>query len=45
MRLPALLALAVLSLAGCKSHDMPEEIASIFVEASPTVGEIGRAHV
>ena len=38
MRLPALLALAALALAGCKSHDMPEEIASIFVEASPSVG-------
>ena len=29
-------ALAVLLLAGCKNHDIPEELASIFVEAPPS---------
>lgn len=32
-----LAALAVLLLAGCKNNDIPEEIASIFVEASPSL--------
>ena len=32
-----LAALAALLLAGCKNNDMPEEIASIFVEASPSL--------
>jgi hypothetical protein len=31
-------ALAVLLLAGCKNHDIPEELASVFVEAPPSVG-------
>ena len=31
-------ALAVLLLAGCKNHDIPEELASIFVEAPPSIG-------
>jgi len=31
-------ALSALLLAGCKNTDMPEEIASIFIEASPSVG-------
>jgi len=29
-------ALSALLLAGCKNTDIPEEIASIFVEASPS---------
>ena len=32
-----LAALAVLLLAGCKNNDIPEEIASVFVEASPAL--------
>ncbi len=32
-----LAALAVLLLAGCKNNDIPEEITSIFVEASPAL--------
>lgn len=32
-----LAAFAVLLLAGCKNNDIPEEIASIFVEASPSL--------
>jgi hypothetical protein len=32
-----LAALAVLLLAGCKNNDMPEEIASVFVEPSPAL--------
>lgn len=32
-----LAALAVLLLAGCKNNDIPEEIASIFVEATPSL--------
>lgn len=32
-----LAALAVLLLAGCKNNDIPEEIASVFVEASPSL--------
>jgi hypothetical protein len=31
-------ALGILLLVGCANNDMPEEIASIFVEASPSVG-------
>jgi hypothetical protein len=31
-------ALAVLLLAGCKNNDMPEELASVFVEAPPSIG-------
>ena len=31
-------ALSALLLAGCKNTDMPEEIASVFVEASPSIG-------
>jgi hypothetical protein len=30
--------LAVLLLAGCKNNDLPEELASIFVEATPSIG-------
>jgi len=33
-----LAACAVLLLAGCKNNDIPEEIASVFVEAPPSVG-------
>jgi hypothetical protein len=32
------LALAALLLAGCKNTDMPDEIASVFVEASSSIG-------
>ncbi len=32
-----LASLAVLLLAGCKNNDIPEEIASVFVEASPSL--------
>jgi hypothetical protein len=32
------LALCALLLAGCKNTDMPEEIASVFVEASSSIG-------
>jgi hypothetical protein len=32
------LALGALLLVGCKNTDMPEEIASVFVEASPSIG-------
>ncbi len=32
------LALGALLLAGCKSTDIPDEIASVFIEASPTSG-------
>ena len=38
-------ALSALLLAGCKNIDIPEEIASIFVEASPTSGGTMRQEV
>jgi hypothetical protein len=31
-------ALSALLLVGCKNNDMPEEIASIFIEAAPSLG-------
>jgi hypothetical protein len=39
------IALSALLLAGCKNNDIPEEIASIFVEASPTSGGSMRQEV
>lgn len=38
-------ALSALLLAGCKNTDIPDEIASIFVEASPTAGGAMRQEV
>jgi hypothetical protein len=38
-------ALCVLLLAGCKNTDIPEEIASIFIEASPSLGGSMRQEV
>ena len=38
-------ALSALLLAGCKNTDIPDEIASIFVEASPTSGGTMRQEV
>ena len=38
-------ALSALLLAGCKNNDIPDEIASIFVEASPTSGGSMRQEV
>jgi hypothetical protein len=38
-------ALGALFLAGCKSTDIPEEIASIFIEASPSTGGAMRQEV
>jgi len=40
-----LAALAVLLLAGCKNNDIPDEIASIFVEASPSLSPAMRQEV
>jgi hypothetical protein len=39
------LALGALLLAGCKNTDIPDEIASVFVEASPSVGGSMRQEV
>jgi hypothetical protein len=44
-RLRLAVALSALLLAGCKNTDIPEEIASIFVEASPTSGGSMRQEV
>lgn len=44
-RLRLAVALSVLLLAGCKNTDIPEEIASIFVEASPSSGGSMRQEV
>lgn len=38
-------ALAALALAGCKNTDIPDEIASVFVEASPASGGSMRQEV
>ena len=40
-----LAALGVLFLAGCKNNDIPEEIASIFVEASPSLSSTMKQEV
>ena len=46
MYLLRLLALcSVLLLAGCSSNDIPEEIASVFVEAPPYAGGAMRLQV
>jgi hypothetical protein len=40
-----LAALGVLFLAGCKNNDIPEEMASIFVEASPSLSSTMKQEV
>lgn len=40
-----LAALAALLLAGCKNNDIPEEIASVFVEAAPTLSSAMKQQV